>query len=88
MATEAQVKAYQAELEAKLAALQAENAKLKASKVGKLTLKVSEKGGLSVYGLGRFPVTLYAQQWERLLDMAETIRTFLAENKASLTTKE
>ena len=48
---------------------------------------MSEKGGVSVYGLGRFPVTLYKEQWTKLLDMAEEIRTFLKENDARLKTK-
>ena len=52
-----------------------------------MTLKVSEKGGLSVYGLGRFPVTLYKEQWLKLLDMAGEIRAFIAENESSLKTK-
>ena len=51
-------------------------------------LKVSEKGGLSVYGLGRFPVTLYKEQWTKLLDMADEIRAFMKENDAKLKTKE
>jgi len=50
-------------------------------------LKVSEKGGLSVYGLGRFPVTLYKEQWAKLLDMADEIRTFIKENESKLKTK-
>jgi hypothetical protein len=52
-----------------------------------LTLRVSEKGGVSVYGLGRFPVTLYKEQWLRLLGMADEIRMFIEENDASLKTK-
>jgi len=51
------------------------------------TLKVSEKGGVSVYGLGRFPVTLYKEQWMKLLDVADGIRAFIRSNEASLTTK-
>jgi hypothetical protein len=51
-------------------------------------MKVSEKGGLSVYGLGRFPVTLYKEQWNKLLDMTEDIRTFIKSNDAQLKTKE
>ena len=47
-------------------------------------MKVSEKGGLSVYGLGRFPVTLYKEQWLRLLDLAEDIKTFIAQNETQL----
>jgi hypothetical protein len=53
-----------------------------------MSLKVSEKGGLSVYGLGRFPVTLYREQWEKLLGMADEIRNFIQENDASLKKKE
>ena len=52
-----------------------------------VTLKVSEKGGLSVYGLGRFPVTLYKEQWLKLLDLAEDIRAFIRDNQAGLKTK-
>ena len=55
---------------------------------GGLTLKVSEKGALSVYGLGRFPVTLYKEQWTRLLEAAAELREFMAENDAQLKTKE
>jgi hypothetical protein len=51
-------------------------------------MKVSEKGGVSIYGLGRFPVTLYKEQWIRLLDMADDIRSFIAENESKLKAKE
>lgn len=51
---------------------------------GSLEFRVGEKGGVSVYGLGRFPVTLYYEQWIRLLDAADTLRTFLEENKHKL----
>ncbi len=71
------------ELEAtkkKLEALQKRGAK-------GITLKVSEKGGLSVYGLGRFPVTLYKEQWEKLLDLSDDIRLFIDENGERLKTK-
>jgi hypothetical protein len=54
---------------------------------GRLEFKVSEKGGVSVYGLGRFPVTLYYEQWTRLLEASESLRTFLEENKARLKLK-
>jgi len=54
---------------------------------GAMEFRVSEKGGVSVYGLGRFPVTLYYEQWVRLLDAAETLRQFLEENKAKLKLK-
>ncbi|HME71035.1 MAG TPA: hypothetical protein VKM54_14365 [Myxococcota bacterium] len=67
--------------------LRAENEALKARSRRGLTLKVSEKGGVSVYGLGRFPVTLYKEQWTKLLDLAEDIRAFIRENDAQLKTK-
>ena len=51
-------------------------------------LKVSEKGGVSVYGLGRFPITLYKEQWAKLLDMADEIRAFIKENDSKLKVKE
>ena len=54
---------------------------------GKLKFKVSEKGGVSVYGLGRFPTTLYYEQWTRLLDAGEDLRAFLEVNKSSLKLK-
>ena len=53
-----------------------------------VSLKVSEKGGVSVYGLGRFPITLYKEQWAKLLDMADDIRAFIKENDSKLKTKE
>ncbi len=56
-------------------------------KKGELDFKVGEKGGVSVYGLGRFPVTLYYEQWNRLLDAAEPLRAFLEENKTRLKLK-
>ncbi len=55
---------------------------------GALEFRVSEKGGVSVYGLGRFPVTLYYEQWTRLLEQADQLRSFLAENKEKLKLKE
>lgn len=55
---------------------------------GSLEFRVGEKGGVSVYGLGRFPVTLYYEQWIRLLDVADKLRTFLEENKSRLKLKE
>lgn len=60
---------------------------MKAASATKLTLKVSEKGALCVYGLGRFPVTLYASQWERLLASADAIRAFAKANADKLATK-
>lgn len=69
--------------------LRAENEALKASRrAGTLTFKVSEKGGVSVYGLGRFPVTLYQEQWEKLLGMTEELRAFIAANRDQLKRKE
>ena len=75
-------------LQQELERLRAENATLKARAAKGLSLKVSEKGAVSVYGLGRFPVTLYKEQWAKLLNMAEEIRSFIQENEAQLKTKE
>jgi len=75
------------DLKAELERLKAENERLKNRQTRGVSLKVSEKGGVSVYGLGRFPVTLYKEQWTRLLDMAEDIRVFIRENDARLKTK-
>ena len=72
---------------AELERLRAENARLKGQGSRGITMKVSEKGALSVYGLGRFPVTLYKEQWTRLLQVADDIRAFLKENDAQLKTK-
>jgi hypothetical protein len=76
------------DLRAELERLKAENAALKSRGSKGVSLKVSEKGGVSVYGLGRFPVTLYKEQWTKLLDMAEDIRSFIREHEAELKTKE
>lgn len=75
------------DVQAELERLRAENAALKARGARGVSLKVSEKGGLSVYGLGRFPVTLYKEQWTRLLDMADEIRAFLKEHDKELKAK-
>jgi hypothetical protein len=77
-----------ASLRAELERLRAENTALKDRGRRGVTLKVSEKGGVSVYGLGRFPVTLYKEQWIRLLEMADDIRAFIRENEAVLKTKQ
>jgi len=76
------------ELQAELEQLRAENAKLKAKSDKPITMKIAEKGGLSVYGLGRFPVTLYKEQWIKLLDMADAIRQFIAANDSKLKAKD
>ena len=73
-------------LQAQLERLRAENAAMK-SRATRENLRVSDKGGVSVYGLGRFPVTLYKEQWLKLLDMADEIRKFIAENDAKLKVK-
>jgi len=75
-------------LEQKLARLEAENQALKTKRTGQLSLKVSEKGGVSLYGLGRFPVTLYKEQWAKLLGFADEIQKFLKENDHLLKTKQ
>ena len=75
------------DMKAELERVRAENASLKKVGAKGVSMKVSEKGGLSIYGLGRFPVTLYKEQWTKLLDMAEEIRTFLREHDAELKTK-
>jgi len=77
------------ELQAEIQRLRAENDALKKPAArGQLSLRVSEKGGLSVYGLGRFPVTLYREQWEKLLGLADEIRKFIEENDSLLKKKE
>ena len=75
------------ELRKEIEQLRAENEALKRSSTKGLSLRVSEKGALSVYGLGRFPVTLYKEQWLRLLDMTDDIQTFIKQNESQLKTK-
>jgi len=75
------------DLRAELERLKAENEALRTRRSGAVSMKVSEKGGLSVYGLGRFPVTLYKEQWAKLLAMADEIREFIKENESSLKAK-
>jgi hypothetical protein len=79
--------ASEEELKFEIERLRAKNEALKKPS-GRVHLKVSEKGGLSVYGLGRFPVTLYREQWEKRLAMADEIRTFIRENEHRLKKKE
>jgi hypothetical protein len=77
------------DIQAELERLRAENERLKKSNRGnKLAMKVSEKGALSVYGMGRFPVTLYKEQWLKLLGMADEIKAFIEANNESLKSKE
>ena len=75
------------DMKAELDRLRDENERLKARQSRAVTLKVSEKGGLSVYGLGRFPVTLYKEQWTKLLAMADEIRDFIKEHDSELKAK-
>jgi hypothetical protein len=76
------------DLKNELERLRAENERLKKGTSKGISLKVSEKGGVSVYGLGRFPVTLYKEQWKKLLDMSDEIRNFINVNDSQLKTKE
>jgi hypothetical protein len=76
------------EMKAEIERLRAENESLKKPARGVLSLKVSEKGALSVYGMGRFPVTLYREQWERLLAMSDQIKEFIELNDHALKKKE
>ena len=75
------------DLKAELERLKAENEQLKSQRGRSVGLKVSEKGGVSVYGLGRFPVTLYKEQWAKLLDMADEIRAFITAHDKELKAK-
>ena len=75
------------DLRGELERLRAENEALKAKTSRATSLRVSEKGGVSVYGLGRFPVTLYKEQWLKLLAMADDIQRFIAENESRLKVK-
>lgn len=78
----------QAELLAKLEAMQSENDRLRKAATSKITLKVSDKGAVSLYGMGQWPVTLYRSQWERVLDNAEAIRAFIEAHKGMLAEKK
>jgi hypothetical protein len=75
------------DLKAELERLRKENESLKKGAAKGISMKVSEKGGLSVYGLGRFPITLYQEQWTKLLDMSDEIRSFIAAHQGELKTK-
>ena len=76
------------DVKAELERLRAENAALKKTTSRGLSLKVSEKGAVSVYGMGRFPVTLYKEQWEKLLGMKDELLAFIKANESRLKTKE
>ena len=76
------------DLKAELERLRRENAALKKGASSGIRIKVSKKGAVSVYGMGRFPVTLYKEQWLKLLDMAAEIRAFIAANESQLKAKE
>ena len=76
------------DLKKELERLRAENDRLKKGSSKGMSLKVSEKGGVSVYGLGRFPVTLYKEQWVKLLAMSDEIRAFIEVNDSQLKSKE
>jgi len=77
----------QQEMQALIVQLQTENSALKAKKVQTISFKVSDKGGLSVYGLGRFPVTLYKSQWLKLIGAFDAIKAFMVEHDAELKEK-
>ncbi len=77
------------DLKLEIEKLRAENAALKTKPDrGTMSMKVSEKGALSVYGMGRFPVTLYKEQWTKLLAISDQISTFIKENDSRLKTKD
>lgn len=75
------------DLKAELERLRSENAALKKEAATGITMKVSDKGALSIYGMGRFPVTLYKEQWLKLIGMADQIRAFIATNDSKLKSK-
>ena len=75
------------EMKAELERLRNENAALKKGAATGITMKVSEKGAVSIYGMGRFPVTLYKEQWLKLLERSDDIRKFIAANEGQLKTK-
>jgi hypothetical protein len=76
------------DLKAELERLRTENATLKKGESSNIRMKVSEKGAVSVYGMGRFPVTLYKEQWLKLLNLSDDIRAFIAANEAQLKAKD
>ena len=76
------------DMKAELERLRSENAALKKGAATGISMKVSDKGALSIYGMGRFPVTLYKEQWLKLMDMSDQIRAFIAANDSKLKTKD
>jgi hypothetical protein len=76
------------DLKAELERLRNENAALKRGASADIRMKISEKGAVSIYGMGRFPVTLYKEQWLKLLAMSDEIRAFIAANEAQLKAKD
>jgi hypothetical protein len=76
------------DLKSELERLRKENVALKKGASSGIRLRVSEKGAVSVYGMGRFPVTLYKEQWLKLLDMSDDIRAFIAANETKLKAKD
>ena len=76
------------DMKAELERLRRENETLKQRSSRAVSMKLSEKGGLSVYGLGRFPITLYQEQWTKLLDMSDDIRQFITEHQGQLKKKD
>lgn len=86
--SQADMTATLAAMQAELARLQADNAALKAAKNKALTFKIGEKGGLSVCGLGRFPVTLYPRQWLRLIAVASEVKAFITANHSAMSWKD
>ena len=76
------------EMKAELERLRSENSALKKGAATGITMKVSEKGGPSVYGMGRFPITLYKEQWLKLMDMSDAMRAFISANDSLLKTKD
>jgi hypothetical protein len=76
------------DMKAELERLRRENASLKKGASTGIRMKVSEKGAVSIYGMGRFPVTLYKEQWLKLLDMSDDIRAFISANESQLKAKE
>jgi len=76
------------DMQAELERLRAENESLKKAGSRGVSLKVSQKGAVSLYGMGRFPVTLYKEQWLKILEMSDVIKSFIKDNDAALKAKE